>query len=444
MTTTIAALYSGNVSCRTKVGAFVGLDGGSTSTKAVLFSESGDCCARPISFPKAIRSKTRSNCWNLSAGRWNRRVRLSKCLASAQPAMPRIFCATCFTPMWRCRNRSPHPVGAALLCDPHCIVDVGGQDIKIIVLHDGRIKDFRLNTQCSAGNGYFLQSTAEGLGIPIGKLRRDRLRGQSHARLRIWLRRLSAIRHRQLPASGLARRRNSGGLGRCFPKNIFLYVANVPNVGQLGTRFILQGGTQKNLAVVKAETTLSGPTSATQSRRARDHRPPHSAEAGAIGAAVEAMRLWQGGRRTNFHRTRCRAQTLPIAPPATKTPAAIFARTTVCEPSSMSTPAILPERVLPVSAKIPLYPGEQRMILATCEKGAVDDLNSMRGIKAGLDAIKSANPDLIDISGARSMEIPHPSPVADPLPRASWRKSAQSALPSSTIVRTYESEFRAY
>jgi activator of 2-hydroxyglutaryl-CoA dehydratase len=51
--------------------------------------------------------------------------------------------------------------------DPHVIVDVGGQDIKLIVLKDGRVKDFKLNTQCSAGNGYFLQSTAEMFGVPV-------------------------------------------------------------------------------------------------------------------------------------------------------------------------------------------------------------------------------------------------------------------------------------
>src|SRR5256886_10779864 len=51
--------------------------------------------------------------------------------------------------------------------DPHVIVDVGGQDIKLIVLHNGRVKDFKLNTQCSAGNGYFLQSTAEGFGFSV-------------------------------------------------------------------------------------------------------------------------------------------------------------------------------------------------------------------------------------------------------------------------------------
>src|SRR5258706_10230936 len=51
--------------------------------------------------------------------------------------------------------------------DPHVIVDVGGQDIKLIILKNGRVKDFKLNTQCSAGNGYFLQSTAEGFSLPV-------------------------------------------------------------------------------------------------------------------------------------------------------------------------------------------------------------------------------------------------------------------------------------
>jgi hypothetical protein len=47
------------------------------------------------------------------------------------------------------------------------IVDVGGRDIKIIVLKHGRVKDFRLNTQCSAGHGYFLQAIAQNRGIPV-------------------------------------------------------------------------------------------------------------------------------------------------------------------------------------------------------------------------------------------------------------------------------------
>src|SRR5262249_60942781 len=50
--------------------------------------------------------------------------------------------------------------------DPHVIVDVGGQDIKLIVLHEGRVKDFKLNTQCSAGKGHFLQPPAATFRYP--------------------------------------------------------------------------------------------------------------------------------------------------------------------------------------------------------------------------------------------------------------------------------------
>src|SRR5208337_155286 len=38
--------------------------------------------------------------------------------------------------------------------------------------------------------------------------------------------------------------------------------------------------------------------------------------------------------------------------------------------------------------KVPLMQGEQRLIIATCEKGAVEDLNAMKDIKAGLDHIR--------------------------------------------------------
>ena len=51
--------------------------------------------------------------------------------------------------------------------DTDVIVDVGGQDIKLIILDQGRVTDFKLNTQCSAGNGYFLQSTAQGFGYAV-------------------------------------------------------------------------------------------------------------------------------------------------------------------------------------------------------------------------------------------------------------------------------------
>ena len=43
------------------------------------------------------------------------------------------------------------------------------------------------------------------------------------------------------------------GLAAVLPKNIWLYVSQIPNLAKLGRRFVLQGGTQHNLAAVKAQ-----------------------------------------------------------------------------------------------------------------------------------------------------------------------------------------------
>ena len=60
---------------------------------------------------------------------------------------------------------------------------------------------------------------------------------------------------------------------------------------------------------------------------------------------------------------------------------------------------IEPASPLPVfKSKVPLQAGERRLIISTCEKGQVEDVNAMRGIKAGLDAIKKENPNFVDLA----------------------------------------------
>src|SRR5581483_5984752 len=51
--------------------------------------------------------------------------------------------------------------------DADVICDVGGTDVKIMILRQGTVADFRLNSQCSSGNGAFLQGVAERYAIPL-------------------------------------------------------------------------------------------------------------------------------------------------------------------------------------------------------------------------------------------------------------------------------------
>ncbi len=58
---------------------------------------------------------------------------------------------------------------AACTIDPdvRTIFEIGGQDSKIVLVNEGRVTDFAMNTVCAAGTGSFLDNQAERLGIPI-------------------------------------------------------------------------------------------------------------------------------------------------------------------------------------------------------------------------------------------------------------------------------------
>ena len=62
-----------------------------------------------------------------------------------------------------------HGRGAVYLIgtDPSVVIDIGGQDTKIISLVGGKVKDFLMNDKCSAGTGRFLESMANTLGVSL-------------------------------------------------------------------------------------------------------------------------------------------------------------------------------------------------------------------------------------------------------------------------------------
>ena len=67
--------------------------------------------------------------------------------------------------------------------DADCICDVGGVDVKIMLLNNGAVTDFRLNSQCSSGNGAFLQGIAERFNIPMSEMADRAFRAQSMPQL---------------------------------------------------------------------------------------------------------------------------------------------------------------------------------------------------------------------------------------------------------------------
>ncbi|MGA8687941.1 MAG: BadF/BadG/BcrA/BcrD ATPase family protein, partial [Candidatus Sulfotelmatobacter sp.] len=138
------------------VGGFIGIDGGSTSTKAVLLDEKGDilCKAYQLSNGNPIQD-TIEMFENLRGQVEAQKAKLEVLGVATTGYAKDILKDVLHADVALVETVAHTESALKFYEDPHVIVDVGGQDIKIIILHKGRVKDFKLNTQCSAGNGYF-------------------------------------------------------------------------------------------------------------------------------------------------------------------------------------------------------------------------------------------------------------------------------------------------
>lgn len=402
-----------------QVEAFIGLDVGSTSTKAVLLSQGGEVLAKsyrlsegnPIADAVEVLGDLRRQVEEDSGA--SLRVLGVGTTGYAKDILSQVLQADVALVETVAHTES----ALHYFADPHVIVDVGGQDIKLILLRQGRVRDFKLNAQCSAGNGYFLQSTAEDFGVPVERYAETAFAAQAMPAFGFGCAVFLQSDIVNFQRQGWRAEEILAGLATVLPRNVFLHVAKAPNLSTLGSRFVLQGGTQNNLAAVKAEVDFlrAGFRGTGIDPEVMVH--PHCGEAGAIGAGLEATRLWRQGRAATFvgmdavagirYSTTCNEQT----------------RCRFCKNACMRT--FLDVQFTDVDDRQAGNHGSRRIILAGCEKGAVDDLESMRGIQAHLDATRTAHPNLVEIAAREVWRARHPESVADSLPRSPWSAAAR-------------------
>jgi len=313
------------------------------------------------------------------------------------------------------------------------ICDVGGQDIKIIILNQGRVVDFKLNTQCSAGNGYFLQSTAQGFGYTVEEFADKAFEAKTFPKFGYGCAVFMQSDIVDFQRQGWRAEEIMAGLANVLPKNIWLYVSQIPNLAKLGSTFVLQGGTQHNLAAVKTQVDFIEERFKGSGIEPKVFVHKHTGEAGAIGCGIEAARLYNNGKRTEFigmervsnilykttreESTRCYfcknkclrtfidVKTENIAPDKIEEEKKKFIELTVIEPEQIANP----------KSKVPMANGTQRLIIATCEKGTVEDVTDMRGIKQGIDDIKKSNPNIIEEAAKNAWISYKPEIVAEPV-----------------------------
>jgi predicted CoA-substrate-specific enzyme activase len=410
-----------------RVRAFMGIDGGSTSTKAVLLSEDAEVMVKcyqlskgnPLEDTKEMFASLRQQVESqgatlelLGIGSTGYAKDILKDVLRADVAIVETVAHT--------------EAALHFYPDADVICDVGGQDIKLIILQDGRVKDFKLNTQCSAGNGYFLQSTCVGFGFDVKQYADIAFAAKSMPMFGYGCAVFMQSDIVDFQRQGWKPEEIMAGLANVLPKNIWLYVSQIPNLASLGRTFVLQGGTQHNLAAVKSQVDFIESRFKDKGAKPNVIVHEHCGESGAIGAALEVRRLYKRGQRTQFIGLDAVDKISYVTHRNENT------RCYFCKNKCMRTfidVSIADADESWKKSKIPITVGVKRLIVGnSCEKGLVEDVNDMREIKKGLDAMKKDNPNMAEVAAKAAFKSYAPPVMADPLPKYAFTASQKKRV----------------
>jgi predicted CoA-substrate-specific enzyme activase len=178
-----------------------------------------------------------------------------------------------------------HAMGALhFFPDVRTVLEIGGQDSKIIIIRDGLVIDFGMNTVCAAGTGSFLDQQALRLSVPIESFGEYALRSELPVRIagRCTVFAESDMIHKQQMGCHLSD--VIAGLCEALVRN---YLNNVAKGKDLKRPILFQGGVAANLGIKRAFERELGETI---------HVPEYYNVMGAIGAALLAKEKMDGSK----------------------------------------------------------------------------------------------------------------------------------------------------
>ena len=253
--------------------AYLGVDIGSISTKGVIINENNNILAdsylytegNPINATKKVIKELKN------------KIDLTEytvvgvgTTGSARKLIGTLLGATTIK-----NEITAHAIGSmSIYPDVKTIFEIGGQDSKIILIDNGVVTDYAMNTLCAAGTGSFLSSQAKRLGIPIEDFGKIALTSDNPTKI--------AARCTVFAESDLVHKSQIGHkkediiAGLCYAV-VNNYLNNVGKGKKIKPPIVFQGGVSKNIGVVKAFEDITG---------YNINVPPSSHLAGALGVAI--------------------------------------------------------------------------------------------------------------------------------------------------------------
>lgn len=257
--------------------AFLGIDAGSTTTKAALVGEDGtllysfyhnnegDPLGTTISAIKDIYSQLPEDVeivHSCSTGYGEALIKSALLLDEGEvETVAHYYAASFFEP------------------DVDCILDIGGQDMKCIKIKNQTVDSVQLNEACSSGCGSFIETFAKSLNYTVEDFAHEALFAKNPIDLGTRCTVFMNSKVKQAQKEGAEVSDISAGLAYSVIKNALFKVIKVSSASELGQHIVVQGGTFYNNAVLRSFEMIAG---------CQAIRPDIAGIMGAFGAALIA------------------------------------------------------------------------------------------------------------------------------------------------------------
>ncbi len=268
--------------------AFLGIDGGSTTTKVVLIGENGELYYSHYSSNKGSPvNSTIEALQDLYAKLPEKAYIARSCVTGYGESLIQSAIGIDEGEI----ETMAHYRGAEFfLPGVKFIVDIGGQDMKCMRIRNGVIDNIMLNEACSSGCGSFIQTFANGLGLDVPDFAAAALEARNPVDLGTRCTVFMNSRVKQAQKEGAGVGDISAGLSYSVVRNALYKVIKLKDPAEMGDKVVVQGGTFLNDAILRSFEKIAG---------REVIRPNIAGLMGAFGSALIARSHWDGVSRSS-------------------------------------------------------------------------------------------------------------------------------------------------
>ena len=260
---------------------FLGLDSGSTTTKACLIDKDGrilwDFYAHNQGNPVELAVKVLKNLYNMLP----EDVYIARAVSTGYGEA--LFQAALGVDSGEVETITHFRAANFFVPGVEFLLDIGGQDMKCLRMKDGAIVSIQLNEACSSGCGSFLDNFANTMGMDVKEFGKIALMAEKPVDLGSRCTVFMNSRVKQAQKEGASVADIAAGLSYSVIKNALFKVIKLRKASDIGEKVVVQGGTFFNDAILRAFEKIAG---------VQVYRPDVAGLMGAYGSALIAYDQW--------------------------------------------------------------------------------------------------------------------------------------------------------